>query len=49
MTTLELINQFFSQKRIALIGASRNPRDFSRGLMKEFIGRGIDVVPVNRT
>jgi len=47
MTTLELINQFFSQKRIALIGASRNPGDFSRGLMKELLTRGIDVVPVN--
>lgn len=47
MTTLELIRKFLGEKRIALLGASRHPKDFSRSLMTELRRRGIDVVPVN--
>ena len=47
MTTLELINDFLGQKRIAFVGASRNPRDFSRALFREFSRRGYDLVPVH--
>jgi hypothetical protein len=42
-----LIDKFLSQKRFAMIGVSRNPRDFSRGLFREFLERGYDVLPVN--
>ncbi|HEX7622817.1 MAG TPA: CoA-binding protein [Anaeromyxobacteraceae bacterium] len=44
---LSLAQEFLGAKRIALIGASRNPRDFSRAVMKELLARGYDVVPVN--
>lgn len=47
MTTLELIQQFLSEKRIALVGASRDPKEISRGLMRELRGRGMEIVPVN--
>jgi len=43
----ELINEFLKSKRIAMVGLSRNPRDFSRNLFKDLRGRGYQVVPVN--
>lgn len=46
-SSLEAIQDFLAQKRIAVIGASRNPRDFSASLFREFVKRGYDVVPVN--
>ena len=33
------------QKRIALVGLSRDPRDFSASLLRELVRRGYDVVP----
>jgi predicted CoA-binding protein len=39
--------EFLASRRIALVGFSRNPRDFSRFLDAEFRKRGIDVVPVH--
>lgn len=47
MTTRERIEDFLSQKRLALVGVSRNPQDFSRGVFREFCRRGYDMVPVN--
>lgn len=47
MTTQNLINEFLAQKRFAMIGVSRSPRDFSRMLFGEYLKRGYDVVPVN--
>lgn len=47
MTTHDLINEFFAQKRFAFVGASRKDNDFSRSLLREFLKRGYDVVPVN--
>ena len=47
MTTQNLVNEFLGQKRFAMIGVSRHPRDFSRTLFSEFLKRGYDVVPVN--
>ncbi|MCL5995129.1 MAG: CoA-binding protein [Chloroflexi bacterium] len=46
-TTRESINNFLRQRRLAIVGVSRNPQDFSRSLFKEFRARGYDVVPVN--
>jgi uncharacterized protein len=47
MSNRELIHDFLSRKRIAVIGVSRNPKDFSRSLFREFLARGYDVVPVH--
>jgi len=44
---LETIEDFLAQKRIAMIGVSRNPKDFSADLFQEFRRRGYDMVPVN--
>ena len=44
---LENIEDFLAQKRIAMIGVSRNPKDFSSALFEELRKRGYDMVPVN--
>ena len=41
------IDEFLSYKRIAMAGASRDAKHFSRMVMDEFVKRGYDVVPVN--
>src|SRR5512140_2187758 len=41
------VQEFLSSRRIALVGFSRNPKDFSRMLDRELRGRGYDVVPVH--
>ncbi len=46
-TPLELIEDFLSQKRIAMVGVSRNLKDFSVLLFNELRKRGYEVVPVN--
>ena len=45
--TRELIDAFLGQKRLAVVGVSRNLKDFSRMLFREFLKRGYDVIPVN--
>jgi len=45
--SLETIHDFLAQKRIAMIGISRTPGDFSAHLFEELCRRGYDVVPVN--
>ena len=47
MTTLAEVCDFLSRNRLAVVGVSRNPRDFSRSLFREFANRGYDVVPVH--
>ncbi len=42
-----LIGKFMGSRRIAMVGVSRTPGDFSRRLWKEFRFRGYDVVPVH--
>jgi uncharacterized protein len=46
-TTVDDIRDFLAQRRIALVGLSRNPQDFSRMLFREMCQRGYDMVPVN--
>lgn len=41
------ISHFLSRRRLAMVGVSQNPRDFTRSLFREFISRGYDVVPVH--
>ncbi len=38
---------FLGQRRIAVVGVSRDPKDFSRLVFAELAKRGLDVVPVN--
>lgn len=47
MTTRQMIDDFLSMKRLAIVGVSRQPRDFTRSVFREFQRRGYDVVPVN--
>ena len=45
--SLETIEDFLAQERIAMAGISRDPADFSVKLFDELCRRGYDVVPVN--
>jgi len=42
-----VIATFLATKRIAAVGVSSNPRDFTRSLMKDLVERGYDIIPVN--
>jgi predicted CoA-binding protein len=44
---LEDVREFLGLQRIALVGVSRDAKDFSRSLFREFRERGYDVIPVN--
>jgi len=46
-TSRRNIDDFLALKRIAVVGVSRNAKDFTRMLFREFRKRGYDVVPVN--
>src|SRR5579863_609506 len=46
MTSRRAIDDFLAAKRLAIVGVSRNPKDFTRTLFSEFRRRGYDVVPV---
>lgn len=45
--SLETIEDFLAKKRIAMVGMSRKPGNFSGMLFEEFCRRGYDMVPVN--
>ena len=45
--TLESIQDFLKQKRLALVGISHREQDFSRGVFRELRHRGYSVIPVN--
>ena len=47
MTTLLDVQDFLALRRLAVVGVSRNPRDFTRTLFRELLQRGYDAVPVN--
>ena len=47
MLDLELIHDFLAQRRIAVVGASADPKKFGTVLFRELRTRGFDVVPVN--
>jgi predicted CoA-binding protein len=46
-TRNRLAADFLAQRRLAVVGVSRDPKDFSRGLFRELKKRGYDLVPVN--
>ncbi len=45
--SLDTIEDFLAQKRVAMAGISRDPVNFSVRLFEELCRRGYDVVPVN--
>jgi len=47
MASLDQIRAFLGLKRLAVAGVSRDPKDFSRLLFREFLQRGYDAVPVH--
>jgi predicted CoA-binding protein len=47
MTTIREVEEFLALRRIAMVGVSRNPEDFSRKLFRDMCERGYDMVPVN--
>lgn len=44
---LDTIQDFLAQKRIAVVGVSRNPKDFNARLYRDLRAAGYDAVPVN--
>lgn len=46
-SSLNTIENFLACKRLAMVGVSRNPKDFSTVLFRELCRRGYEVVPVN--
>jgi len=47
MASKQSIESFLSCRRIAVVGVSRDPKDFSRSVFRAFLERGYDAVPVN--
>ncbi len=45
--SLEDITKFLECKRVAFVGVSRDPQHFSRSLLREFLAKGYDPLPVN--
>ncbi|MGE5235998.1 MAG: CoA-binding protein [Acidobacteriota bacterium] len=43
----ETIADFLGQRRVAIVGVSRDERAFSRAVMRELQKRGYDIVPVH--
>jgi predicted CoA-binding protein len=39
--------RFLATGRIAIVGLSRNPKDFTRAVARELVRRGYQIVPVN--
>jgi len=47
MASKQAIDSFLSCRHLAVVGVSRDPRDFSRAVFRAFVERGYDAVPVN--
>jgi uncharacterized protein len=47
MTEREAIRDFLACHRIAFVGVSSQPQDFSRAVFRELVEHGYDVVPIN--
>jgi hypothetical protein len=47
MSGMEQIQDFLRQKRLAFVGVSSRPTNFSRALFREFRARGYDAIPVH--
>jgi predicted CoA-binding protein len=47
MASKQAIDSFLSCRHLAVVGVSRDPKDFSRAVLRAFVERGYDAVPVN--
>src|SRR3954469_17705851 len=47
MAKMATVRDFLAQKRFAFVGVSRQPKDFSRTLFREFQARKYEPVPVH--
>ncbi len=47
IVTQQTINEFYQQKKIAVIGASRDPKKYGGTVLAELLKRGYDAIPVN--
>lgn len=47
MSSMATIRDFVAQKRIAVVGVSHDPKDFSRSLLRTLRPRSHDAVAVN--
>jgi uncharacterized protein len=47
MASKQAIDSFLSCRRVAVVGVSRDPKDFSRAVFRAFVERGYDAVAVN--
>ncbi len=47
MASKQAIDSFLSCRHLAVVGVSRDPKDFSRAVFRAFVERGYDAVPVN--
>ena len=47
MTSRSSIDEFLGRKRFAVVGVSRDPKDFTRAMFRELRNRGYDAVPIN--
>jgi len=47
MSLRQEIDGFFTEKRIAVIGVSTDPKHFSRALFRDLKRRGYELIPVN--
>jgi len=47
MTTLNEINRFLAPRKMAVAGASRNPKKFGGIVFKELQDRGFELYPIN--
>lgn len=48
MPSQAVIDDFLKQKRIAVVGVSRNTQDFPNGIFRKLRESGYEVVPVNK-
>ena len=46
-SSMEDITKFLACKRVAVVGVSRRPQHFSRAVLRGFLEKGYDAVPVN--
>jgi predicted CoA-binding protein len=45
--SLDAATRFLAVKRLAIVGLSRDPKDFTRTISRELVKRGYQIVPVN--
>ena len=47
MTSKEIVNDFISQKSLAIVGVSRNPAKFGNGIFRELKTKGYTLYPIH--